>query len=76
MYSFSFLQYQRPKVLCGKVVIGKNVFIGMNTLIVNAVNIGDGAIIGAGSIVNRDIPAGEIWGGNPARFIKKLNYEE
>lgn len=56
----------------GKVVIGKNVFIGMNTLIVNAVNIGDGAIIGAGSIVNRDIPAGEIWGGNPARFIKKL----
>ncbi len=48
----------------------------MNTLIVNAVNIGDGAIIGAGSIVNRDIPAGEIWGGNPARFIKKLNYEE
>ena len=45
-------------------------------LIVNAVNIGDGAIIGAGSIVNRDIPAGEIWGGNPARFIKKLNYEE
>ncbi len=60
----------------GKVVIGKNVFIGMNTLIVNAVNIGDGAIIGAGSIVNRDIPAGEIWGGNPARFIKKLNYEE
>jgi len=60
----------------GKGVIGKNVFIGMNTLIVNAVNIGDGAIIGAGSIVNRDIPAGEIWGGNPARFIKKLNYEE
>ena len=56
----------------GKVVIGKNVFIGMNTLIVNAVNIGDGAVIGAGSIVNRDIPAGEIWAGNPAKFIKKI----
>lgn len=57
----------------GKVVIGKRVFIGMNTLIVNAVNIGDGAVIGAGSIVNRDIPAGEIWAGNPARFIRKVN---
>lgn len=38
----------------------------------NAVNIGDGAVIGAGSIVNRDIPAGEIWAGNPARFIRKV----
>ena len=55
----------------GKVKIGKKVFIGMNTLVVNAVNIGDYAVIGAGSIVNRDIPAGEIWAGNPARFIKK-----
>ena len=55
----------------GKVIIGERVFIGMNTLIVNAVNIGDDAVIGAGSIVNRDIPAGEIWAGNPAKFIKK-----
>ncbi len=55
----------------GKVTIGKNVFIGMNSVIVNAINIGDEAVIGAGSIVNRDIPAGEIWAGNPARFIKK-----
>lgn len=57
----------------GKVRIGQNVFIGMNTLIVNAVNIGDDSVIGAGSVVTKDIPAGEIWGGNPARFIKKAN---
>ena len=44
----------------------------MNSLIVNAVNIGDNAVIGAGSIVNRDISSNEIWAGNPARFIKKL----
>lgn len=56
----------------GKVVIGNNVFIGMNTLIVNAVNIGDNAIIGAGSVVNRDIPANEIWAGNPAKLIRKI----
>lgn len=56
----------------GKVRIGNNVFIGMNTLIVNSVDIGDNAVIGAGSIVNRDIPAGEVWAGNPARIIKKI----
>lgn len=56
----------------GKVVIGNKVFIGMNTLIVNAVNIGDNAVIAAGSIVTHDIPAGEVWGGIPARFIKRI----
>lgn len=56
----------------GRVTIGKRVFIGMNTLIVNAVEIGDNAVIGAGSVVNRDIPPNEIWAGNPARFIKKI----
>lgn len=55
----------------GEVHIGNNVFIGMNTLIVNSVNIGDNAVIGAGSIVTRDIPANEIWAGNPAKFIRK-----
>lgn len=68
-----FLNTKDHRFYAGRVVIGKNVFIGMNTLIVNAVNIGDGAVIGAGSIVNCDIPAGELWGGNPAKFIKKLS---
>ena len=56
----------------GKVIIGNNVFIGMNTLIVNAVSIGDNVVIATGSIVNKDIPANEIWGVNPARFIKRI----
>lgn len=55
----------------GKVVIGNETFIGMNTLIVNSVEIGDGAVLAAGSVVIKDIPAWEIWGGNPAKFIKK-----
>lgn len=56
----------------GKVRIGRNVFIGINTVIVNAGDIGDGVMIDAGSVVNRDIPPKELWGGNPARFIKKI----
>lgn len=55
----------------GKVTIGDNVFIGINTLIVNPVNIGDGAVLAAGSVVVCDILSWEIWGGNPAKFIKK-----
>lgn len=55
----------------GKVEIGSKVFIGMNTVIVKPVIIGDGAIIGANSVVTKDIPPYTIWGGNPAKFIKK-----
>lgn len=54
----------------GKVVIEDDVFIGCNTVICNAVTIGKGAIIGAGSIVTKDIPPYEVWAGNPARYIK------
>lgn len=55
----------------GVVHICKGVFIGANTTICNAVTIGENSIIGAGSVVTKDIPANEIWAGNPARFINK-----
>lgn len=58
----------------GKVHIGKNVFIGLNTIITNAVTIGDRAVIGAGSIVTKNIPEGEVWAGNPARFIRNRDF--
>lgn len=61
------------KFYAGEVIIGKNVFVGMNSLIVNSVTIGDEGVVAAGSIVTRDIPPKEVWGGNPARFIKKLD---
>ena len=66
-----FYKPLEDKYYYGKVVIGSKVFIGMNTLIVNSVNIGDGAVVAAGSVVTRDIPANEIWGGNPIKFIKR-----
>lgn len=52
------------------IVIGDNVFIGMNAIILKGVHIGNNAIVGAGSVVTKDIPANEIWAGNPAKFIK------
>lgn len=54
------------------VVIGNNVFIGANSTVLKGVQIGDGAVIGACSVVTKSIPSGEIWAGNPARFIKKM----
>lgn len=56
----------------GKVNIGEGCFIGINTLIVNSVDIGDKSVLGAGSVVTKNVPAGEIWGGVPAKFIKKV----
>ena len=53
--------------------IGDYVFIGARCIIGKGVTIGDKSIVAAGSVVTRDIPAGEIWGGNPAKFIKKID---
>lgn len=52
--------------------IGKECFIGGHCIILKGVTIGDQAVIGAGSVVTKDIPARQIWAGNPARFIKNL----
>lgn len=58
----------------GNVVFKDNCFIGANVVICNAVTIGENSIVGAGSVVTKDIPDNEIWGGNPAKFIKKREY--
>ncbi|MGN0213204.1 MAG: acyltransferase [Muribaculaceae bacterium] len=54
------------------VIIGDDVFIGTRTIINKGITIGDRSIVAAGSVVVKNIPADEIWGGNPAKFIKKL----
>jgi acetyltransferase-like isoleucine patch superfamily enzyme len=55
------------------VIIEDNVFIGTNCIIGKGVRIGQGSVIAAGSVVVKSIPANEIWGGNPARFIRKID---
>jgi acetyltransferase-like isoleucine patch superfamily enzyme len=56
--------------------IGRHVFIGAHSTILKGVSIGDGAIIGAGAVVTKSIPAGEIWGGNPARCLQTKKNEK
>ncbi|MBI2438572.1 MAG: acyltransferase [Lentisphaerae bacterium] len=54
------------------VTIKQRAFIGMEAVILKGVTIGEDAVIGACAVVTRSVPAGEIWAGNPARFIRKL----
>ncbi|HTI61592.1 acyltransferase [Mucilaginibacter sp.] len=57
-----------------KVIIEDDVFIGAHSTILKGVTIGEGAIIGAGSVVAKSVPKNEIWAGNPAKFIKSVTY--
>ena len=67
-----FNPQKRANITPKKVKIGKNVWIGSDSTILPGVHIGDGAIIGAGSVVTKDIPARTIAVGNPARVIKQI----
>lgn len=55
----------------GDIVIGNDVWIGYEAIILSGVNIGDGAIIGARAVVTKDVPAYTVVGGIPAKEIKK-----
>lgn len=57
------------------VVIKKGVFIGAHSIILKGVTIGQKSVIAAGSVVTKNIPANELWGGSPAKFIRSIDNE-
>ena len=56
----------------GQVILKKKCKIGANSVIMPGVEVGEGAIVGSNSFVNRSIPLYEVWFGSPARFRRKL----
>ncbi|MBX9969231.1 acyltransferase [Priestia aryabhattai] len=54
------------------VKVKEGAFIGAHSIILKGVTIGEFSVVGAGSVVTKSIPAGQVWAGNPARFIKNL----
>lgn len=61
-----------PTINEAPVRIGSDVWVGCNSIILKGVTIGEGAIVSAGSIVTKDVPANVMVGGNPARVLKKF----
>jgi UDP-2-acetamido-3-amino-2,3-dideoxy-glucuronate N-acetyltransferase len=55
-----------------RTLIKKNASIGAATVVLGGVTIGENALVGAGSVVTKDIPANELWVGNPAKYIRKI----
>jgi acetyltransferase-like isoleucine patch superfamily enzyme len=68
-----FLQEKIGGPFFGKVHIGKGVSLGVNVIVLPGVTIGEGSIIGAGSVVVKDIPPYSIAVGNPARVLKTID---
>lgn len=56
------------------IVLEDDVTIGAHSILIarpnSTLRIGKGAVIGAGSVVTKDVPAGEVWAGNPAKFLR------
>jgi acetyltransferase-like isoleucine patch superfamily enzyme len=62
-------EYLIKEYRLGPVEIGSEVMIGANSTILPGITIGDGAIVSAGTLVHKDVPAGAFVGGNPMRVI-------
>ncbi len=60
-------QYNLP------VHIGKNCWLGANVIVLSGVTIGDNSVIGAGSVVNKDIPSNVVAVGNPCKVLRQIN---
>jgi acetyltransferase-like isoleucine patch superfamily enzyme len=56
-----------------EIIIGNDVFVGVDSILLPGVHIGDDVIVGAGSVVTKSIPSGCIVGGNPAKIIGKTS---
>ncbi len=65
-----------PIATANSIVIGDNVWIGAKAVILDGVTIGDRSVIGAGSIVTKNIPADVVAVGNPCRVIKQILHSE
>ena len=64
---------KRKSTYPAPIVLGKNVWIGSNSTILQGVTIGDNAVVATGAVVTKDVAANTVVGGIPARFIKNIN---
>ena len=63
---------KNPNWIMERTLIKKGASIGAGCTLLCGITIGEYAMIGAGSVVTKDVPAGELWLGNPAKFVRKI----
>ena len=63
----------KGKLRVGRIIIKENAYLGVACTILPGVVIGEGSLIGANSLVNKSIPAGEVWAGVPVKYICKVS---
>lgn len=63
---------ERRSMTPAPIILGRNVWVGSNSTILQGVTIGDNAVIAAGAVVTKDVPADTVASGVPARIIKKI----
>lgn len=64
--------YDRMVLTCKPVVLKRNCWIGAGAVILPGVTVGENSIVGAGSVVTKDVPDNTVVAGNPAKFVKQL----
>lgn len=73
--SFTNDRYPRaknPNWVLEKTLLKRGASIGAGSTLLCGITIGENAMIGAGSVVTKDVPGGELWLGNPAKFVRKI----
>ena len=61
-----------PGAWTAPVRIGRRAFVGGHSVLLKGATVGEGAVVGAGSVIRGRVPAGQIWAGNPARFVRDV----
>ena len=61
----------RPEIASSSIFVGERVWIGLHSVVLKGVSIGDGSIVAAGSVVTSDVPANSLVAGNPATVIRR-----
>lgn len=73
-YDASMIPYDQAEIL-KPVVIGEAVWIGMRAIVLGGVTLGDGCVVGAGSVVVKSFQAGSIIAGNPAKIVRERDMD-
>ena len=61
-----------PGARTAPVAVRRRAFVGGHSILLKGTSVGEGAVVGAGSVVRGVVPAGQVWAGNPAAFVREL----